>query len=160
MSITKTLVVVAAILGGLLAGVAADKSVVQLPGWRQIGLTAWAEYTRGTDLSRGLVLYPLQGIGALLCSVAAAVSFRFNRASSPSAAVPVYLAALLAPAAFAVTRYRVAPEMLSLNQIGNDAAAVQRVFTDVQNWWAAKAILHVLTFFANVWALAALGAHR
>ncbi|HYT55209.1 MAG TPA: hypothetical protein VEQ38_10890 [Verrucomicrobiae bacterium] len=159
-SLTRTLVIGATILGGLLAGMTVDKSVVQLPSWQQIGPVTWAEFTRLADLGRGLIFYPTQGIGALLCSVVAAVAFSISRASPRGAAIPIYGAAALAVAALIVTRYIIAPDVLSLSSIGENAAALQKVFDRVQAWWVLKASLHALTFCANVWALVALGGQQ
>lgn len=156
-SMTRWLVIGATALGGLLAGVAVDRSLVQLPAWRQTGPVAWAEFTRAADLGRGLIFYPAQGIGALLCSVAAAIAFGLNRASPRRAALPVYGAAALAIAALIVTRHGVVPDMISLRHLGDNAAALEQALNGVQRWWALKASLHALTFGANVWALVALG---
>jgi hypothetical protein len=59
--------------------------------------------------------------------------------------------------ALIVTRYGVAPNMISLRGLGDNAAALQKALNGVQSWWALKATLHALTFAANVWALVALG---
>jgi cytochrome c biogenesis factor len=160
MSLTRSLVIGATILGGLLAGVAVDKSMVQLPSWRQIGLVPWAEFTRTADLGRGLIFYPAQGIGALLCSVVAAVVFGVNRTEPREAAIPIYGAAGLAILAFIVTRYVIAPDTLSVGNVDDNAAALQIIFDRLQPWWTGKASLHALTFFANVWALVALAGRR
>jgi hypothetical protein len=160
MSSIRILVVSATILGGLLAGLAVDKSVVQFPSWQQIGPVAWAEFTRAADLRRGLILYPAQGIAALLCSVVAAGAFAVKRAGPREAAIPIYGAAALAILALIVTRYIIAPVMFSLRNLGENTTDLQKVFDHVQAWWTVKASLHVLTFCANVWALVALGGRR
>ena len=160
MRTTKRLVLTAALLGGMLATIALDKSIVAFPAWRQVGPVAWADFTRAAELGRGLILYPLQGISALLCSIAAAVALGFNRASARSATVAAYAAAALAVAALIVTRYRVAPSMLTLNRIGDDPVVLERVFDQVRTWWTVKAALHALTFLANICTLAALGTRR
>ncbi|TLZ94134.1 MAG: hypothetical protein E6K04_02135, partial [Methanobacteriota archaeon] len=68
------LLAVALILNGLLAGASLDKAITQLPARRKIGLRAMAEYHRATDLSPGLFLYPILGLGAPLLTWAAAVA--------------------------------------------------------------------------------------
>lgn len=155
-SMTRGLVVGATLLGGMLAGVAADRTLIQLPAWRHVGTDAWISFTREADLDRGLILYPAQGLSALVLSVAAAVAFYFDQVSPRSAGAPIYGAALLAIFALLVTRFMLAPDMLSLRHIGNDATVTQAVFSRIESWWAVKAALHVLTFAANVWALTVL----
>ncbi len=59
--LTRGLVIGAIILGGLLAGETVDKSVVQLPSWRQIGPVTWEEFTRSADRGRQLIF--LSGAG-------------------------------------------------------------------------------------------------
>jgi len=141
----------------MLAGLALDRTVVQFPVWRDIGLNLWAGFALHSELGRGVFLYPAQGIGALLCCVVAAVTFYLTPSVPRAASVPIYGAAILAIAALVVTGAGVVPRMLSLKEIGSDPAAIQHVFAGVERWWAAKAILHALTFLANVWSLMALG---
>jgi hypothetical protein len=62
-----------------------------------------------------------------------------------------------------VTVGLLAPPRLSVTQAGNNIAELQPIFASVARWWAVKAALHVLTFAANLWALAAVlpaGAHE
>jgi hypothetical protein len=153
---TRAFVIGATLLGGLLAGMALDKAVVQLPTWRELGAQSWREFIRRADLGRGLVLYPLQGIAALLCSVLAAVTYRLDRFSPHAAAVPLYSAAALAIAALIVTARFMAPEILSLRGTVLDPVALSGVLASTQKWWILKTALHMLTFFANVWALVVL----
>jgi len=154
--VTRGFVIGAVVLGGLLAGMAADKAVVQLPAWRQLEPATWRRFTLEADLGRGLVLYPAQGIAALLCSVVAAITFRFDRGAPGGAALPIYLAAALAIAGLLVTVRAVAPELLTLRQTGQDPTAVRTALDGVTGWWSIKAALHVATFGANVWSLVAL----
>jgi hypothetical protein len=37
-----------------------------------------------------------------------------------------------------------------------DAESAQQIFNQIAGWWTIKAMLHVLTFAANVWSLAIL----
>jgi hypothetical protein len=156
-TLTRVSIVGAVILSGLLAGMAVDRWAVQLPGWRQLGPIPWARFARVADLRAGLAYYPALGLGALLCSVVAAVSLGFDRRDRREAAVPVYGAAILAVAALLVTRYRIAPAMLGLAGLDDrGVGALSNSFAMVQSWWTLKAMLHALTFVASVWALISL----
>lgn len=159
-SVARGFVVAAAILGGLLAGMALDRSLVQLPAWQQLGAVAWSNFTRTADLGRGLFFYPAEGLAALLCSVVAAVLVALNLASLRAAAIPVLGAALLAIAALVVTRFHVAPPVLALRDSSLGPDAMRHSLAAVKSWWALKAGLHLLTFLANIWSLVVLSAQR
>jgi len=47
------LVAAGALLDGLLAGSTVDRFVAGLPAWRQVGVVAWADYSRHADLGYG-----------------------------------------------------------------------------------------------------------
>jgi hypothetical protein len=153
---TNGLLVGATLLGGLLAGMATNKVLVELPAWREVGVVPWASFTRASDQGLGLLLFPIIGGGALLLTVAAAVAFRLDRRAPRSGTVPVYAAPILAIAALLVTVFLLAPPRLSLAQAGNDIVELQRIFASVSLWWDIKALLHGLTFVANLWALVAV----
>jgi hypothetical protein len=53
-----------------------------LIGLEKVGPVAWAEFSRHADLGNGLVLYPLEAFGGFLFTLAAAVSFYFDRYSA------------------------------------------------------------------------------
>ncbi len=75
-SVTRDLVITATLLGGILAGVNVDRTIVQMPAWRHVETRAW---TRKADLGNGLIFYPLVAIGGAILTVAAAVSFHFDQ---------------------------------------------------------------------------------
>jgi hypothetical protein len=155
-AITKGLLVGATLLGGLLAGMAVNKVLIQIPAWEEPGVIPWANFTRATNLGLGLILFPVIGGSALLLTVAAAVAFRFDRARPRSGIVPVYAAVVLAIAAFIVTVCLLAPPRLSLKPAASSAADLQLIFASVTRWWGVKALLHLLTFGSNLWALVAV----
>jgi hypothetical protein len=43
-----------------------------------------------------------------------------------------------------------------LKQAGANVAELQQIFASVDRWWKVKALLHVITFGSNLWALVAL----
>lgn len=72
---TVVLASLATLVGGLLAGLSLDRSLVALPAWRRLDVEAWAVFSRHADLGRGLVLYPVLGVGGPLLSVATAFAY-------------------------------------------------------------------------------------
>jgi hypothetical protein len=152
-SLIKGFAVGATLFGGLLAGMAANKVLVELPAWREVGVIPWTNFIRAEGQGLGLILFPAIGGCALLLTIAVAVAFRFDRTAPRSAAVAVYAAAVMAIAAFIVTVGLLAPSRLSVTQAGNNVAALQHIFASVVRWWGVKAALHVLTFGSNLWAL-------
>lgn len=126
-SVTIGFVVAATAVSGLLAGTNIDRLIVQMPAWEQVGVLAWATYSREADLGNGLILYPLEGIGGALLTVCAAVAIYFDRTAPRSAAIPIYAAVVLVLGGLLATT-RAAPYMLSLREIGNDPAALQWAF--------------------------------
>jgi hypothetical protein len=152
--LTNGLLISAALMGGLLAGLAVNKVLVQIPAWAEVGVIPWASFMRAADLARGFILYPLIGLTALVLTTAAAVTFHVDRTAPSSAAVPIYLASGLAITALIVTTSMLAQPTLSLREIGDNTAELQRIFSLTARWWEIKALLHVLTFASNLWALA------
>jgi hypothetical protein len=115
-------IVSATVLHGILAGVTVDRILVGLPAWYEVGVVAWANYSRSADLGNGLVLYSVLAIGGALLSLGAAVSLIWQPTRPRSVAIAVYLATALAVAGLLLS-FKAAPFMLSLRTIGNDDAA-------------------------------------
>jgi hypothetical protein len=135
--LTRLFLIAATLLGGLLAGMALDKTLVQLPTWRELGAQSWLGFMRRADLGRGLVLYPAQGIVALLCSVFAATTYYLDGAASRAAAIPVYTAAVLAIMALVITRFFVTPEILRLRGTVDDPAVATHILNSTAKWWVS-----------------------
>src|SRR6266545_2975747 len=94
---TRGLLIAATLLGGLLAGGNVNRNLVHMPAWRQVGALAWATFSRHADLGlNGMIVYPLEGIGGAVITIAAALASPFERTAPRAAAVPLYLAAGLA----------------------------------------------------------------
>ena len=89
-AVTRSLAVGAVVLGGIVAGFSVNRLLVELPAWVNLGPEQWASFTRHADLGKGLVVYPLEGLAALVCSVGAAVLAHFDR-SDESAFLPLIL---------------------------------------------------------------------
>ena len=60
----------AAGLSSAWAGAVTFRVLIDLPARHRIGALAFAELSRATDLSRGLVFYPVGAIGVALLSTA------------------------------------------------------------------------------------------
>lgn len=91
---TDPLLPLATFLGGLLAGVNADRLVVQMPAWRRLGPSAWAAYSRRADLGNAAWLYPPLAFGAAVLNLVAAV--RFPSSAAATSAVCAALACAVA----------------------------------------------------------------
>jgi hypothetical protein len=148
--------IAAAIVNGLLAGGNVDRAIVARPAWSGIGLVAWAEYSRHADLGNGQMFYPAMAIGGtLLCIVAAILFLRAGRVPG-DAAWPVLLGAGLMVICLPIS-FVAAPFILSLRHIDNqDVTALRGAFDGSFFWGRFQMALHVLSFFANLWAISAL----
>jgi len=150
----------AVLFGGLLAGMTADRALIQLPAWEQLGALPWATFTSAANGVPGFILNPVVGGVALLLTVAAAITVRFDGEALRSAHVPLWSAAVLAVAGGVVTRVLLVPALRALPHVGGDANALQGLFLSTVRWWKVNDILHVLTFGFNLWALVELLAPR
>ena len=152
-TVTCILITLATFFGGIVAGFSVNRALVDMPAWRALGPEAWARFTRSADLGAGVILYPAEGITALVAAVAAAIAFRFDAHTAYSAPVPIYTAAFTAVVAFVVTRFALAPYTLSLRDTGVDTRNLGNTLRRTELLWRYKAALHVLTFACNVWSL-------
>ncbi|MDQ2881747.1 MAG: hypothetical protein M3Y48_11115 [Actinomycetota bacterium] len=156
---TRGPVIASAVVGGLM-GSLVDRSLIATPAWEQLGVQAWADYSRHADLGNGLIVYPIAFIGWTVLAVAAAVSFRFDRAAPRTAAVPVYLAALFMLIVMATT-VKAAPIMLGVAHLGEDTSALRRAFEDFTFWGVyVRGAALTLAFLAAIWAASYLPAPR
>ena len=115
MIFTRTLLLVAAatLLSGVLAGGVIDRVIVGGPAWHALGAEPWARFSRQADLGIGLVAYPVEGIGATLLVLAAALSNYFDRNVRRGVSLSLYCAAAFSIAGLVLT-VKAAPIMLSL----------------------------------------------
>jgi hypothetical protein len=153
LGVALVLVFVEQILGNLVDSL--NRTLVEMPAWRHLGVQAWAAFSRSADLGNGTILYPLAGIGGLALILAAAIVFRLNPRRPWSVAIPVYAAAALAICVM-LTTTQAAPIMLSLHRIGDDPRALQQAFEGFYRWDSIRAVIGMLEGFAELWALVAL----
>ena len=145
----------AAFLNGMLAS-GINRTLVDMPAWQQVGAPTWAEFSGGADMGkRGLILYPLEGIGgAVLSTLAAIVFHRSRRSRMREASVPIYAAALLALGGMLATT-QAAPTLLGTRRT-SDPAALRQALNGFAFWGGVRAVFQALAFVANLWSLVAV----
>ena len=151
LSLTFVLIVAATATDGLLAGASLDQSIKQLPARRKIGLVAYSEYSRASDLGPGILWYAILGVGAAVLTIAAAVAAFLEGVPSATATL-LYVAAGLAVLHSLVTT-QAAPSNFSQRRVAKDEAALRRVFDRFERWQTLRAVLQVLNFGTMLWAL-------
>jgi hypothetical protein len=149
------LIVVQQLLGNVIGTM--NRTLVEMPSWRHLGVQAWAAFSRGADLGSGRIIYPIAGIGGLLLILAAALVFRLGPRRPWYVAIPVYGSALMAICVM-LTTTQAAPIMLSLHRIGDDPRALQQAFEGFYKWDSIRAVVGTLEGCLEIWALVALGA--
>ena len=154
---TQLLFAAATFLTGILAGGVVDRVIVGGPAWHELGAQAWAQYSRLADLGAGLVAYPIEGIGATLLTLAAAVSHYVEGRRARDATIALYSASTLSVAGLLLTT-RAAPVMLNLASLQTEDA-VRHAFGQFFLWGLyLRGTAEVLAFIALIWALSTL--HR
>jgi hypothetical protein len=151
---SRTLLIIAVLFSGLLAGGNIDRSLVAMPAWQEVGATAWTEFSRHADRANGLILYPLEAFGGALFSLLATVRLHFDGAAPRATFVFLYAAVLLAAGGLIFT-LKAAPIMLGIRDL-SDPAALQNAFEAFWYWGNLPAGCQVLSFFAQLGALAVL----
>ncbi|HEX5184995.1 MAG TPA: hypothetical protein VFW19_17795 [Allosphingosinicella sp.] len=155
MQTTLTLAITATALIGPGAGMSLDQAIKQLPARHKIGIAAFSAYSRAGDHGNGLWLYPAVGIGALICSIVAAISGNIS-ASPPAAIIPLDTSAGLA-ILHSLATARAAPLNLSQKRYPlTDETNLARIFDGFARWNALRAVLQVLNFVAGLWAIVVL----
>lgn len=160
LSRSKVIAATACIFGGLLAGVTANRALVELPAWERMGAIAWASFTRAENHGVGSFFYLIIGLLALLSTLVTAIEFRLNASFRGLQRFPAYAAALLAITYAVITRAILVPAAFHLRAAGNDSADLQQIFTTVTHWWGINDVLHVLAFGLSVWAFAEMLTER
>jgi hypothetical protein len=142
---------VAILASGLLAGISLDKSLVQLPARHRLGVVAFADFSRAADLGRGLIWYPVLGIGAPMLIIVALL-LQAIQGFNGVAVTPLVLAAVLG-VAHVVTTSRAAPLLLQLRREASDADELEALYQQFTAWHTVRCLLQVATFVIVLWAL-------
>jgi hypothetical protein len=151
--LTRRLAVGATLFVGVLAGLTANRALVEIPAWQKMGVLLWTDFTRIENAGAGFILYPAVGAAALISTVAAAVAFRFDKSARGSRGLPIYGAALLAIGWSVITRALLVPVLFRLRDPGLNPSEMRGIFATFARWSAVNDVLHVLTFGLSLWAL-------
>lgn len=151
--LTRGLLVAVVVAAGLF-GSQLDRALVTTPAWQQLGVRAWADYSRHADLGTGNVVYPVGGILIWLLALAAAGSYVFiDRGAPRTLAAPVAVAALGALGGIATT-VKAAPVMQGLPGLGYDQAALRAAFDQFTVWGVyVRGGFFTVLLLGGVWAL-------
>ncbi len=152
-ALTGGLIIAATVVVGLF-GSLLDRASVATSAWRQVGVQAWADYSRHADLHNGLVVY---SVGGMLCWVlvfAAALACRLDRSAPRQARPALYLAALAALGAI-ITTIVAAPTMMRVGHLGDtDTVALHDAFETFTLWGVyVRGVCFAAIFVCLVWAL-------
>lgn len=154
-ALTRGLVFASTVFGGVLLGTVVQRVVVDTPAWQQLGVQAWADYSRHADLGAGVIAYPIEANGWMILALAAAAIHRFDHRASRAASLPIYLTAGLTIGILAIT-VKAAPIMLGLGQLGDDQTALQHAFDQFAFWGLqVRGAFIALAFLTSLWAVAA-----
>ena len=153
-AMARDVLVAATGVSGLLAGMSADRYVVQVPAWRLLDVMTWAEHSRHADLGNGRFLYPGLAFGATGLAIASAIAVRQGALVGVGLELPVYLSALLSFLGLATTLFA-APNLLRL-RASRDRATTQASFNAFHGWGLLRAAFQFLAFPMLLWALCAL----
>src|SRR5580698_4367125 len=102
-----------------------NRTLVEMPAWRQLGPEAWVAFSRLADLGNGKIIYPVSGVGGTLLTLAAAVAFRLSPRRPLWSAVPVYGAVVMNICVLLLTT-QAAPIMLGLQHGGANPVLLQK----------------------------------
>jgi hypothetical protein len=159
-SVTGMLIIAATVVSGLFGSIL-DRALVATPAWRDLGVQAWADYSRHADLQTGYFVYPIGGILCWALVFAAAWAYRLDRSAPRQAGPPIYLAALSALGAI-LTTIVAAPAMMHVGQLSDtDAAALHDAFETFTLWGVyVRGSCFAAIFVCSVWALVTYFRHQ
>jgi hypothetical protein len=153
--LTLLLLIAATACIGLLAGASLDQSIKQLPARHRIGSVAYSQYSRASDLGRGILFYAILGVGSAALCIAAAIAAALQGLLL-SRAVPIYAGAVLALLHTLATT-QAAPTNFSQRKVApDDEAGLAGVFDRFARWQAVRCVLQVINFGVNLWAVVSL----
>jgi len=152
MDTTFTLVVAATVFTGLLAGASLVQSIIQLPTRHRLGVIAYSQYSRASDLGNGIFLYGTLGVGAALLNIAAGIVAYWQDISSHRSS-PIYIGALFA-VLHSLATTQAAPSLFRQRQVSaDDEALLSSIFDKFTRWQTIRCVLQEINFGVNLWAL-------
>lgn len=150
---TKFLATGACLCSGILAGVTANRALVELPAWQRLGAISWSNYVRAENHGATAVFYIVIGLLAILLTLLTALAFKLERSAGSLRKLPAYAAALLALLYAVITRAILVPALAKLNVAAVPLADIEQSFSIVLRWSGVNDLLHVLAFVLSLWAL-------
>ncbi len=150
--ILRLLITLSVFVTGIMAGVNFDRYTIQVPAWHHLPVESWAAYSRFADLGNGLILYPLEGFGSMLITIAVALGCLIGGKAAKKSLVPASAAAIFAIIGMLFTIFA-APQMLSLRTIGDNHALLQNAFGQFHFWGLLRGISQFIAFIASLWTM-------
>ncbi|WP_433567103.1 hypothetical protein ACQP1O_19120 [Nocardia sp. CA-151230] len=153
LTVAEALVVATVVVGGLF-GSLLDRALVATVAWRDLGVVAWADYSRHADLGPGEVVYPVGGILWWGLVFAAVIACGRDRSVWRAVRVPLYLAVVAVLGAI-VSTVIAAPTMQHVGTVADtDTAALQHAFDTFTVWGVyVRGVCFAAGFLCSVWAL-------
>jgi hypothetical protein len=143
---TRNLVLAAVVANAITAGATLDQAIKQLPARRRMGVVAFSRYSQAGDLAQGIPWYATIGCTAAGLGLAAAMA-------TVRSGVPRDRRAVLAAAAtvghMMITAWA-APLNFSQRSVGDDPAALARIFDRFEALNAVRAGLQLTALAALV----------
>lgn len=147
----RTLISIACIVSGLLAGGNIYRYVIEVPSWRHLNVIDWAEYSLHADLGNGIYLFSGEAIGSAIFLIAASVIVLLRKPAFATVTLAVHTSTVFALVGLVFTLFA-APVMLRLQSAGNDVKFLQQTFESFHFWGRLRAVAQVLSFVSCVWA--------
>lgn len=148
---TRNLILAAVVANAITVGATLDQAIKQLPARHQMGVVAFSRYSQACDLSRGVPWYATIGCTAAGLGLAAITA-------TVRSGVPGRRRALLAAAAtgghMLITAWA-APLNFSQRSVGDDPAALARIFDRFETLNAVRAGLQLTALAALIGMLPA-----
>ncbi len=142
---------------GMVAGVCADRSIVQLPAFRRTGLQSWVAFSRHADLENGLFYYPPLALSSGILAAAAAWALRRDKAI-PRRAVELAAGATALTLAGLAATTQAAPNMWRLRTVDeNDAATIEASYHGFRLWHGVRSVAFTCAFALGLLALRHIG---
>jgi hypothetical protein len=149
---TFSLIALATVLSGWLAGAALERSAVGMPVWQTLGVESWAQFSQAAVSGTGFTIEAVVGVAAAALIFAAAVSATFDR--SGDRATPISLVVAVVFSVLGLLCTAKAMNLLQLLAASQPAADLQPIFDDYLIWGVDfRAAANAVAFVSVVWAL-------
>jgi hypothetical protein len=146
---------------GIRAGAGTFRMLVDLPARSRLGIVAFAEFSRATDLSTaGFIFWALYGIGGAVLT--GATWWVLRRSTAPASVRRLSLLAALCSLLILILTTQAAPLMLRVGSSPNDEALLSHLLEPFVSWTILRILCADVSFCAMLTALTllALGAQK